>query len=116
MRKIILALMFPLLLTPAQAENPPTVREFLSGDGGQEAEIAAKTYISGVIAGYQIANVMMKQSGFPQLFCPPDNWSLGSDQYVNFIQSSVRRRPKLLESSLAIALLSEFQLKFPCRP
>jgi hypothetical protein len=75
-----------------------------------------KTYIGGVAMGYGWANIDLRMSKQPPLYCMPSYRRLTVEKYLNLLEKELEKNKEIynLDTPVEFILLKGLQKTFPC--
>ena len=77
-------------------------------------------YVTGLGTGSSWANTAMKRETGKRLYCPPENLSIGPDNYSRILDDEIKRSEerlgfqKIQETPIGAILLRGLTITFPC--
>lgn len=108
-RYLMAALVAALMCTSAGAVI--TISHYKQTKNDEQMQI----YVQGIGHGYLFANAMNEYSRNPKLYCPPPQLGLNVDNYLEMLETEIRRKSYPADAPLAHVLLQALRHTFPCK-
>jgi hypothetical protein len=103
-----------LLASPAHADVSTGTYKSTKKAHGKNWE-SLQLYLSGVGMGYQYANIAMTIVKKQPIYCPPENFSLNSDNLIEILEKQLQKSPGPDAAPIEPALFLGLVNTFPCK-
>jgi len=92
-----------------------TTKQFIEMWGNDQTGDLASARLMGIIDGFMASNSMLFLSKMPKMFCLTQKDRLSPGEVFRLIEKASEGNEHILESYLAISVLSVLQKEYPCK-